>query len=337
MLFSNLESHLRGFLDHSSKIYEERFLTFRDAQIAVTQAALERLEQSRKLISDASPLIRPFLQHPKARVFAAKTPHVDVPFVISEIYAYTAKHTITRTPTDTVLKYFENPSNPVIPVFIGQIAKLSRNDPAIDLFRQFVLGLYPIHVFLFYSEITTEVRECADPRSRLRLIARTFGPCGWGRLTQAARRAIETQHCGDPQRVPPLCLSMYTHCVSNIKAQVQGTGNIEADLRQMTKLSPKDLFVAVEFMRAIAEGNSVSEQELAIWLFRNRFQFEDALSGFDAAQAALPPPTSPVSPVQSWTKAAVTDGSHEPAPASSDSQKKMDHNDPTDTMTELSD
>jgi hypothetical protein len=287
-LFLNLELQIRDFLELWSKRYEARFLAFQKIQSGIAQGAVQKLDEFRRSIPDASVILRTFVrQRTYLKIPVRGGPASDVHATISGICHYAATHPLDRSVTETVFNYFGNPNNPDLVAFTAQVAKFMRTDPEVDFFRQFLMGDHPLHVFLFYSE----VREIgsADLRGRSEFLTARFGRCGWGNIPRNKKRSYESQYCSDTQKFPFFCIALYNFCITQIEAEIAHVDqtDIEYAAQNMLSLSPSELFEAAQFLKSIAMDNKVGLKELAVLLFRRNVEFEHMLSGFEATQSTV--------------------------------------------------
>jgi hypothetical protein len=61
----------------------------------------------------------------------------------------------------------------------------------------------------------------------------------------------------------------------------------EDQLKKMTGLNEQEMFAAMEFMKGISVEGIVGQEELAVFLFRNKFEFENLVVSFDPAQSSI--------------------------------------------------
>jgi hypothetical protein len=214
---------------------------------------------------------------------------MDIAAAIADVYAFAARNGPTRSVTELVVKFFETPQNPAIVLFVGNLARASRSDPEADLFRQFLLAALPAHAFLFVAEVRAEADGIPpkETRPRVRIVQRRFGSCGWQRLPKTTRQNYEGQYCADPNKLAVFCLALYEFCVGKIETMLDARAGVEAELKRLTRMPPQEIFAGIEFMKAISSNCTVKEKELAVFLSRNSFQFENLLASFDHTQSPV--------------------------------------------------
>jgi hypothetical protein len=193
-LFFGLEGQIREFRTTAVKHFEKRFSIFQKVHSDISQETTRRLDVARSSSTDFSALLSNFAQQRLYLKIPAKNgPTRDVYSVIGDVYQYTATHDVERSVTQTVVKHFGGPDGPGILPLIAQIAKFSRKDVEVDLFRQFMAKDFPLHYFLFYADVRVKCSEITprDGYARTTYLSTRFGRCEWDRLPKAKRMSYD--------------------------------------------------------------------------------------------------------------------------------------------------
>jgi hypothetical protein len=250
------------------------------------------LDGLRSSAVDVTSLLKTFVeQRGYLKIPLRKGPTRGVHEAIAHVYAYAASHPVDRSVTKTVLDCFGGPASADVLPFVAQIARHSRSDAAVNLFRQFIVGDLPLHMFLFFAEISVKAGaiEMYEHRQRTNCLAARFAHCGWGNVPRNRKQSCEGVYCTDPEKFPVFCLGLYQFCIWQLEATMADikAGDIEDAVKNVLSLSGPELFEAEEFMKQIAPEGRVTLTELAVLLFRKNVEFEGILVSFDPARSPV--------------------------------------------------
>jgi hypothetical protein len=290
-LFLRLEGQLREFLEAASKRYEANLREFQGEQTGIANDAVRKLDEYRMTSFDSSIIIKTFVIQRNYLHLPAKRPSQDVHTSMASLYNYASHHPIERSVAQTIMAHFHGPQNPDLIVFIAQIARLAKTEYEVSLLHHFLMGEYPLYVFLFYADIKTKCSELPlhESQAKLRLLSHTFGHCGWDTIPKNKRHIWESLYCQDPVKFCTFCLALYLFCIERIQVQISdiAEADIELSAKSMLNLSDPELFDVSEYMKAIADFGKPTLRDLAILLFKRKMPFERLLSSFEQSQSLV--------------------------------------------------
>ena len=284
-LFLHLESQIREFLMRASDVYEKNFLEFQSEREAELSRSTQRLESALESTSDQSLILRAFVSQKQLfRNLTKSQPAMDVQGKISGIYKYSTTHPIPRSASQVVIGYFGSIENPEIAEFVALVAKLSKKDKEVDLFRRFLMGDPCLHEFLFYGDVYT---KCTTGTTKADIMNSYFGPFGWNTLPREKKQVLETNYVRNQALFLPFCLALYIHCISKIQDSltVVSTSEIESVAQSILGLTDAEMFEAGEFLKEMGENGKPTMTSLAILLFRRKVAFHHVLFSFDPDQS----------------------------------------------------
>lgn len=283
-LFNSLETQMRQFLVAFSNKALENFIAFKKENDAIREESIKKLDEMRKSSGDSSAILSAFTSRKEFLQIPKKAKPIDVHISMASVYRHSVVNAMQRSVADTVISSFGLGNTELVP-FIAQIARLSKNDPDVDLFRRFLTRELPFHQFLFYAHVCCRLAESkqSDPRPRKAVLFDIFGPYGWNGIPKIKKASIENGYVQNANKFPILCLALYAHCIEGITIEIQGkcgSNSIETTAGRMLEITGQELFEASEYMKAVAEGPRVTPRELAILLFKRKSAYPSVLVDF---------------------------------------------------------